>query len=116
MLQSVHRTFSSTVVAGDNNMEGIQPATYLLFILSKYLYVIEDCLWLLGLSGVQLDCSLQVLRVFSLEVQRVGGPLYQWWCQSVGMLCQPTVVGGPLYQWRCRYFGILCQPTAVGGP
>jgi hypothetical protein len=93
MLQSVHRTFSSRGVGGDNNMQGIRPATYLLFISSQCLYVIEDWLWLLGFSGVQLDCSLQVLRVFSLEPSKVGGPLYQWWCQSVGVLCQPTAVG-----------------------
>jgi hypothetical protein len=93
MLQSVRRTFSSRGVGGDNNVQGIRPATYLLFIPSQCRYVIEDWLWLLGLSGVQLDCSLQVLRVFSLEPPRVGGPLDQWWCQSVGMLFQPTAVG-----------------------
>jgi hypothetical protein len=93
MLQTVRRTFSSRSVGADNNMQGIRPATYLLFIPSQYLYVIEDWLWLLGFSEVQLDYSLQVLRVFSLEPPRVGGPLYQWWCQSVGVLCQPTAVG-----------------------
>jgi hypothetical protein len=56
-------------------------------------FVIEDWLWLLGFSGVQLDCSLQVLRVFSLEPPSVGGLLDQWWCQSVRVLCQPTAVG-----------------------
>jgi hypothetical protein len=88
MLQSVRRTFSSRSVGGDNNMQGICPATYLLFIPSQCLYVIEDWLWLLGFSGVQPDCSLQVLRVFSLEPPRVGGPLDQWWCKSAGMLAE----------------------------
>jgi hypothetical protein len=74
-------------------MQGIRPATYLLFIPSQCLYVIEDWLWLLGFSGVQLDCSLKVLRVFSLKPPRVRGLLDQWWCQPVGMLCQPTAVG-----------------------
>jgi hypothetical protein len=97
-------------------MQAIRPATYLLFIPSQCLYVTEGWLWLLGLSGVQLACSLQVLRVFSLEPPRVGGPLYEWWCESVGVLCQPTAVGGPLYEWWCESVGVLCQPTAVGGP
>jgi hypothetical protein len=61
MLQSVQGTFSSRSVGGDNNMQGIRPATYLLFIPSQFLYVIEDWLWLLGFSGVQLDCSLKGL-------------------------------------------------------
>jgi hypothetical protein len=93
MPQSVRRTFSSRGVGGDNNRQEIRPATYLLFIPNQCLYVIEDWLWLLGFSGVQLDCSLQFLRVFSLEPPRVGGPLDQWWCQSVGVLCQPAAVG-----------------------
>jgi hypothetical protein len=90
MLQSVYTTFSSSGVGIVNSMQGILPATYPLLVLSLG---IDDWLGVLGFTGEKLDCSLQVLRVLSLEAPKVGGSLDQRWCQSVGVLGYPAAVG-----------------------
>jgi hypothetical protein len=86
MLQSVCMIFSSSGVGIVNSMQR-------LLVLSQCLYGIDDWLGLLGFSGEKQDCSLQVLRVLSLESPRVGGSLDQRWCQSVGVLGYPAAVG-----------------------